>query len=149
MLIYRTCTINQSINHNQSITLDAHEGYAVPAVRGAFWKELAAVGGDGNGQQRPVKLPPGTRALVVHGALNELHHPSNTGPFLEANKGQIANGGEALLLAGAKHNDFMHFGSPAFDEVLSHIATFATATAAAGAGGPGGSGHAAQGGKGL
>ena len=105
--------------------LYAHEGYAVPPVRGAFWKELAALGAGG----RPVKLPRGTRALVIHGALNELHHPSNVNPFVEANKSQVANGG-VVLLPKAKHNDFMHFGSPNFNEMLRHIVAFSLATAA-------------------
>ena len=95
----------------------------MPPVRGAFWKELAQVG-----LGRPIKLPLGTRALVIHGALNELHHPSNTRPFLETNKGQLAHGGEALLLPNAKHNDFMHFGNPTFEEMVRHVTEFALAT---------------------
>ena len=58
-----------------------------------------------------------------------MHHPSNVNPFVEANKSQVANGG-VVLLPKAKHNDFMHFGSPNFNEMLRHIVAFSLATAA-------------------
>ena len=39
MMLTRLGFWNQKNNH-----IDTHEGYAVPPVRGAFWKELAQVG---------------------------------------------------------------------------------------------------------
>jgi len=103
--------------------LYSHEGYAVPQVRGAFWKELASL------KFGQTKLPPATRALVVHGEANELHTPTNVVEFVETNKAQV-EGGATVLLPGGKHNDFMNFGSPNFDEMIRHIAKFALSTAA-------------------
>eukprot|EP00927_Polykrikos_kofoidii_P007387 TRINITY_DN1302_c0_g1_i11.p1 TRINITY_DN1302_c0_g1~~TRINITY_DN1302_c0_g1_i11.p1 ORF type:complete len:675 (+),score=102.63 TRINITY_DN1302_c0_g1_i11:56-2080(+) len=97
--------------------LYSHEGYSVPKVRGAFLKELAAVAfGKTN-------LLPGTRALVVHGEQNELHTPKNVEGFVAANKAAV-HGGAAILLKGAKHNDFMKFGDSNFEEMLRHVAAF-------------------------
>lgn len=92
--------------------LYAHEGYKLPPVRGSFWQELSNV------SFGSTKLP--CPALLVHGAENELHNPSNIQQFAQT------NGVTPLLLAGVKHNDFMHFGHPRFSEMVAAITEFAT-----------------------
>ena len=91
--------------------LYAHEGYAVPHVRGRFWKELAATS-LGNVQ---LSCP----ALLVHGELNELHTVENVKDFAATNDAPLK------LLPQAKHNDFMRYGNASFDEMMAHIAAFA------------------------
>ena len=59
---------------------------------------------------------------------NDFFSHQATCAFLETNKGQLAHGGKALLLPNAKHNDFMHFGNPTFEEMVRHITEFALAT---------------------
>mmetsp|Transcript_24961 Transcript_24961/g.41600 ORF Transcript_24961/g.41600 Transcript_24961/m.41600 type:complete len:702 (-) Transcript_24961:248-2353(-) len=98
--------------------LYSHGSYQVPRVRGAFWKELQSVNFDGT------KLHPQTRALLVHGDSNELHDPTNTAGFIKTNESQVM-GGAVQLLPGGKHNDFMHFGAPNFDDMARHISNFA------------------------
>jgi len=98
----------------------------VPPVRGAFWQELAAIA---LGGPSSALLPVATRCLVVHGAENALHDRSNVEAFVARHRGQV-EGASAVLLPGAKHNDFMNFGHPTFEAMVRRVASFALDTAA-------------------
>ena len=57
---------------------------------------------------------------MLHGARNELHTPENVRAFAETNDVQVH-------LLDAKHNDLMHVGHPALEEMVGRIVAFACA----------------------